>query len=376
MRIGNCSGYYGDRASAARELLDGGPLDVLTGDYLAEVTMYVLAKVRSRGRPGYAATFLGQLEDVLGVALDRGVRIVTNAGGLEPARLAEEVERLAARLGLAPSVAYLDGDDLLPRLGELRRDGVTLAHLDDPTRDLPGEPLTANAYLGGWGIVAALDAGADVVVCPRVTDASLVVGPAAWWFGWPRDAWDALAGAVVAGHLVECGTQVTGGNYSFFREIPRRERLGFPVAEVAADGSCVVTKEPGSGGAVTVGTVTEQLLYEIGGPRYRNPDVVARFDTVTLHQAGADRVAVRGARGEPAPATLKVGCHYVAGHRNTATVLLTGLDIDDKAVDVERQLVDRLGDAAAAARLRTELRRTDTPDATSQEGMTARLVIT
>ena len=291
IRIGNASGFYGDRFAAVREMLDGGELDVLTGDYLAELTMLILARDRAKDASlGYARTFLRQIEDCLGLALERGVTIVTNAGGLNPAGLAQALRELAGRLGLDAKIAHVEGDDLLPRAAELGFD----------------VPLTANAYLGGFGIAACIQAGADVVVTGRVTDASLVVGPAAAHFGWARDDYDALAGAVVAGHVIECGAQATGGNFSFFDEIADLRRPGFPIAEIAADGSCVITKHDGTGGAVTLDTVTAQLLYEIAGARYLGPDVTTRFDSIELTAAGPDRVRITGVRGEPPPPSLKV----------------------------------------------------------------------
>ena len=350
VRIANCSGFYGDRLAAAREMVEGGPVDVLTGDYLAELTMLILWRTRAkRPEAGYAATFLRQLEDILGTCLDRGIRVVTNAGGLNPAGCADAVRALADRLGLAARVAHIEGDDLLPRLADLQAAGHGLAHLDTgkALADLGVEPVTANAYLGGWGIAAALDAGADVVVCPRVTDAALVVGPAAWWHGWRLDDWDALAGAVVAGHVLECGAQATGGNYSFFTEVPGLEHPGFPLAEVDADGSSVITKHPGTGGEVSVGTVTAQLLYEIAGPAYANPDAVARFDTIHLTQDGPDRVRVSGVKGEPAPPTTKVCINYLGGFRNSATFVLTGLDLEAKAELVRRSLFAAIEGEAA-----------------------------
>jgi hypothetical protein len=346
LRIANCSGYYGDRLSAAREMVEGGPIDVLTGDYLAELTMLLLWKARRRDpEGGYALSFLAQMRDVLGTCLERGIKIVVNAGGLNPAGLAAKLRELAALGGLHPSVAHVEGDDLLGRLPELQARGHDLAHLATG-RPLAGsgvEPVTANAYLGGWGITQALRSGADVVICGRVTDASLVVGPAAWAFDWATDDWDALAGAVTAGHIIECGPQATGGNYSFFTEIPDPVHPGYPIAEVAADGSSVITKHPGTGGAVTVGTVTAQLLYEIDRPRYLNADVVARFDTVRLAQQGPDRVAVGGVIGEPAPASLKVCVNHRGGYRNAATFVLTGLDLDAKADFAEATLRDATG---------------------------------
>ena len=350
LRVGNASGFYGDRFDAMAELLGGGELDVLTGDYLAELTMLILGRDRLKDPSlGYAKTFVRQLETSLGTALDNGVRIVTNAGGLNPAGLAAAVRALADRLGLQVNVAHVEGDDLRERASEL---GL-------------GSALAANAYLGAWGIAQCLRSGADVVVTGRVTDASLVVGPAAAHFGWARTDWDTLAGAVVAGHVIECGPQATGGNYAFFTEIADLTRPGFPIAEVHADGTAVITKHPGTGGAVSIGTVTAQLLYEIGGARYAGPDVTARFDTVQLAQDGPDRVRIDGVRGEPPPPVLKVGLNALGGFRNEVTFVLTGLDIEAKAALVQRQL--------AGLDANWTLARTDHADADSQEAASALL---
>lgn len=353
LRIGNASGFYGDRFDAVREMLTGGPLDVLTGDYLAELTMLILGRDRLKNPDlGYAKTFLRQLEEGLGLAHERGVRIVANAGGLNPAGLAAAVRALAAKVGVPVSVAHVEGDDLMP----YGRDA-----------------LTANAYLGGAGITACLRAGADVVVTGRVTDAALVSGPAAWWFDWGPQEYDRLAGAVVAGHVLECGTQATGGNYSFFTRHDV-SRPGFPLAEIAEDGSSVITKHPGSGGAVTVGTVTAQLLYETQGVRYLGPDVTARLDTVRLSEAGPDRVAVCGVRGEAPPGTLKAGVTRIGGWRNEVVFVLTGLDIEEKAALVRAQLAELLAGVDSAE---WTLARTDHEDAGTQETASAllRLVV-
>ena len=342
LRIANCSGFYGDRGAAAREVVDAGPLDVLTGDWLAELTMLILARSRLKRGPGsgYARTFLDQMDDVLGRCLRRGIKVVSNAGGVDPAGLAAALQELAVRRGLRPRIAYVLGDDLVPRFDDLTAGGEPWLNLDtgEGFRDVGQPPLTANAYLGAFGIKAALDAGADVVVTGRVTDASLVVGPGAWYHRWTADDLDALAGATAAGHLVECGTQVTGGNFAFFAEVDGLSRLGFPVVELAADGSCVVTKQPATGGTVTEDTVTAQLLYEIDAPRYLGPDVVSRFDTAELRVVGADRVEVSGVVGEPPPARLKVALNYLGGFRNTVTFVLTGLDVERKAQIVVEQL--------------------------------------
>jgi Acyclic terpene utilisation family protein AtuA len=376
IRIANCSGFYGDRLSAAREMVEGGPIDVLTGDWLAELTMLILARTRASGGPGggYARSFVVQMEQVMGTCLDRGIKVVSNAGGLDPAGCAEAVSQVAERLGLAPTIAYVDGDDLLPRLGELTAAGVDLAHLDtgDPVGDT-SRFVSANAYLGCWGVVEALRRGADVVVTGRTTDAAVVCGPAAWHHGWARDDWDALAGAVVAGHVIECGTQATGGNYSFFAEVPGMTRVGFPWAEVAADGSSVIGKHEGSGGEVSVGTVTSQLLYEIGGPAYLGPDVTARFDTIRIELDGPDRVRLHGVRGEPPPSTLKVAMNELGGYRNDIAVALTGLDIEAKAQLVEDAFWEacpyKPGDFASVT---ARVVRTDKADpATNEEAVAA-----
>ena len=379
VRIANCSGFYGDRAAAAREMVEGGPIDVLTGDYLAELTMLILWKARQKDPgAGYARTFLGQFEQVIGTCLDRGITIVVNAGGLNPAGLAGQLREIAARLGLAPQIAHVEGDDLLGRIGELTEAGHALAHADtgEPLAKAGVTPVTANAYLGGWGIAAALQAGADVVVCPRVTDASLVVGPAAAWHGWGPAELDALAGAVVAGHVIECGPQAAGGNYPFLAELPDRRSPGFPVAEVAADGSSVITKHPGTGGLVSPGTVTAQLLYEVAEPAYANPDVVAHFDTIRLDADGPDRVRISGTRGSPPPQTLKVALNYLGGYRNTMTMVLTGLDIEEKAAWAQEMLFTALGGRERFAEVDARLIRTDRPDAPTNEQATAQLRIT
>ncbi|HTQ20645.1 acyclic terpene utilization AtuA family protein [Mycobacterium sp.] len=356
MRIGNCSGFYGDRLSAMHEMLTGGELDYVTGDYLAELTMLILGRDKMKNPDrGYAKTFLTQLEECLGLAVDRGVRIVANAGGLNPAGLADAVRALAQRLGIPARVAHVEGDDLLPRAAEL---GL-------------GTPLTANAYLGGWGIADCLTAGADVVVTGRVTDASVIVGSAAAHFGWGRTDYNQLAGAVVAGHIIECGVQATGGNFAFFTEVPDLTYAGFPLAEVYADGSSVITKHPGSGGLVSVDTVTAQLLYEITGARYANPDVTARMDSIELSADGPDRVRISGVVGEPPPPTYKVSLNSIGGFRNSMTFVLTGLDIEAKADLVRRQLEAAL--TVKPAELQWTLARTDHPDADTEEAASALL---
>ncbi|MCD2194904.1 DUF1446 domain-containing protein [Actinomycetospora endophytica] len=360
IRIGNISGFYGDRLGAAREMLDGGSVDLLCGDYLAELTMLILAKAQAKDPDGgYAKTFLTQMQDVLADCVARGVKVVSNAGGLNPAGLAAAI----TELGTGARVAYVEGDDLRGSLEEI-------------TPAVVGKPVSANAYFGGWGIAEALAAGADVVVTGRVTDASLVVGPAAWWHGWGREDFDALAGAVVAGHVIECGPQATGGNYAFLDEVTDRRYPGFPIAEVAADGSSVITKHPGTGGLVSVGTVTAQLLYEIAAPAYLGPDCTTHFDSISLSQEGEDRVRIAGVRGSAPPETLKVALNESGGYRNSMTLVLTGLDIEAKAAFAEQLLFEVLGGRDRFAEVDVRLLRFDSPDAPSNAEATAHLRIT
>ncbi|MCV6983228.1 DUF1446 domain-containing protein [Mycolicibacterium pulveris] len=336
-----------------REMLEGGPLDVLTGDYLAELTMWVLARVRTKGSgKGFADTFVEQVTDCRDLIAASGVRIVANAGGLAPEACAEALKPLGF------SVAYVDGDDVRGRTA------------------IPERAVTANAYLGGWGIAAALGAGAQIVVTGRVTDAAMVIGSAAWWHGWSAGDFDELAGALVAGHLLECGTQVTGGNYCFFQELSAvmdGRPLGFPIAEIASDGSSVITKHPGTGGAVTVGTVTAQLLYEIQGRHYANPDVTVDLRSIRLADAGPDRVRIDPVRGLAPPPTTKVAVNIVGGYRNSVTLLVPAPDVEAKTGLLRRQLEPALRHIDDVT---WRLDRTDQPDPGSAACAVASLTIT
>jgi hypothetical protein len=384
--IANCSGFYGDRLSAMREQLDGGHVDVITGDYLAELTMLILGRQKAKDpSAGYARTFVAQLEECLADALERGVRIVSNAGGLNPGGLAAAVREVAERLGVTVRIATVSGDDLISDWDTLVAAGKLVggeAPPVDASASAPGAaPLTANAYLGCSGIVRALEAGAQIVVTGRVTDASLVVGPAAWHHGWKPGHLDELAGATVAGHLLECGAQVTGGNFSLYADLldapgarpDLLDKIGFPLAEIAEDGSCVITKHPGTGGAVTVATVTEQLLYECTGIAYGGPDVISRFDTVTLTQEAPDRVSVTGARGERPGDWLKVATNRIGGYRSSMTVPIVGLDVERKAELLTRQLAEPL---SKASEVTVTLARTDHDDGQTEETASALLHFT
>ncbi|MFC5137323.1 acyclic terpene utilization AtuA family protein [Actinomycetospora rhizophila] len=359
--VANISGFYGDRLAAAREIVDAHlegrvHVDVLTGDWLAELTMGLLAKQRERGKGGWASTFVRQMQDVLADCLDAGILVVANAGGLDPAGCAAEIAAIDDRA----RVAWVGGDDVTDVVVGLPAEQTAHLETGEP---IPEKPLVANAYLGCRGIVSALEAGANVVVTGRVTDAAVVVGPAAWRHGWGAGDLDALAGAVVAGHVIECGAQATGGNFSFAGELPGTEHVGLPVAEIAVDGSAVITKAAGTGGAVTVETVTAQLLYEVDGPRYLTPDVSARLDTVTLSQDAPDRVRITGTRGEAPPDTVKVGAIVPAGWHNEMTFVLTGLDVEAKAEHALAALWAGVpGGRDAFDRVETRLLRADVPD--------------
>ncbi len=359
-------------------MVEGGPIDVLTGDYLAELTMTILyGQKQQRDTGGYVGTFLKQVKEVLVTCLERNIKIVTNAGGLNPSGMAAAIEEIAAELGVTARVAYIDGDDLMPRLSELQSKGEAFTNMDRgiPLADTENPTVTANAYLGAWGIKEALDQGADVVVCPRVTDAAVVIGPAAWKFNWQRSDYDALAGALAAGHIIECGAQATGGNYSFFQEVPSFHNVGYPIAEIAADGSFTITKHPGTGGLVSVGTVKAQLLYEISSPAYLNPDVIAHFDTLSIEQQGDDRVYVSGCRGSSPPPTHKVCINTVGGYRNGMDIILTGLDIEEKARVFTDTLFQSVGGKDQFDEVTLQLIRSDKEDPATNEEAYATLRI-
>ena len=377
IKIANCSGYYGDKLSAAKEMVEGGPIDVLTGDYLAELTMTILfnQKMQRGEDKGYVGTFLKQVKDVAESCKNKNIKIVTNAGGLNPSSMASEIETILRELKIDLQVAYIDGDDLMPRLADLNDQGEVFKNIDKniPLAESGYQTLTANAYLGAWGIKEALDKGADIVVCPRVTDAAVVIGPAAWKFNWQRTDYDALAGALAAGHIIECGCQATGGNYSFFKEVPSFDNVGYPIAEIENDGSFTITKHPGTGGLVSVGTVTAQLLYEIGSPAYINPDVIGHFDTLSIEQEDTDRVYVSGCRGSTPPSTHKACINLAGGYRNGMDLVLTGLDIEEKAEAFTNALFNSVGGKDQFDEVSINLHRTDKENPNSNEEAMATL---
>jgi len=379
IKIANCSGYYGDKLSAAKELVDGGPIDVLTGDYLAELTMAILygQKIQRGDDKGYVGTFLKQIKEVAASCKEKKIKIVSNAGGLNPKSMAAEIEKILNELSIDLKVAYIDGDDLIPRIPELKKNGEEFSNIEKniPLEESGCEPLTANAYLGAWGIKEALDNGADIIVCPRVTDAAVVIGPAAWKFKWNRNDYDALAGALAAGHIIECGCQATGGNYSFFKEIDSFDNVGYPIAEIQEDGSFFITKHPNTGGLVSKGTVTAQLLYEISSPAYINPDVVAHFDTLKIVDVEKDKVFVSGCRGSSPPKEHKVCINLSGGFRNGMEIMLTGLDIEEKANVFTNTLFNSVGGKEQFDEVSIQLHRTDKDNANTNEEAMASLVI-
>ncbi|OUS92119.1 acyclic terpene utilization AtuA family protein [Rhodococcus sp. NCIMB 12038] len=345
LRIGQFSAYYGDRDSAMAELIDS-DCQVLTGDYLAELTMLVLRKNQLRGGVGYAEGFIDQVKSNLSSIAERKIKLITNAGGLEPEACAAKLRVVCAQLGVDLRIASITGDDQLHHLDNLREHGARFQHIDTGEElDVDSRPiLTANAYLGAWPIVEALERGADIVICPRVTDAALVIGASAWHFGWKVDDLDQLAGSLVAGHIIECGCQATGGNYSNFDEFDDLGLPGMPIAEINGDGSCTITKSANSGGVVDVGTVTAQLLYEVGSPLYHNPDVIADLSTVTLTNEGPNRVRVDATRGLAPTDQLKLSLAFEGGYRNQVTVGLTGGRIEAKEAWLRRQVASEVGD--------------------------------
>lgn len=379
IKIANCSGFYGDKLSAAKELVDGGPIDVLTGDYLAELTMTILysQKLQRGEDKGYVGTFLKQIKEIAKTCNEKNIKIVTNAGGLNPKSMASEIEKILIDQSIEMKVAYIDGDDLLPKMDSLMDEGEKFMNIDKniSLKDSGYSPLTSNIYLGAWGIKEALDHDADIVVCPRVTDAAVVIGPAAWKFNWKRNDYDALAGALAAGHIIECGCQATGGNYSFFKEVPSFDNVGYPIAEIFEDGSFNITKHPNTGGLVSKGTVTAQLLYEISSPAYINPDVISHFDTLKIEEIAKDKVHISGCRGSSPPKDHKVCINLAGGFRNGMEIILTGIDIDEKAKVFTDALFNSVGGQDQFEEVSIQLHRTDKENPITNEEAMASLVI-
>ena len=337
--IANCGGFWGDDPTAARRQVEGGPVDYLVMDYLAEVTMAILQKQRQR-RPeaGYATDFVAQLRDVLPACVERGIKVISNAGGVNPLACKAAVEKLADELGIGDRVrvGVVLGDDIYERLDDLMAGGETLSNMDtgSPLIDERANVLSANVYLGAVPVVKALELGANVVITGRVTDTGVTLAPMIYEFGWAADDWNRLAAGIVAGHIIECGTQCTGGNFTDWHKVKSYSNLGFPLVEVVPDGTFTVTKHPGTGGLVSVHTVSEQLLYEMGAPQYLAPDCIARFDSIRLTQDGPDRVKVSDIVGEPPPEKLKVSISFAHGYRAFGRLIVSGPDALAKAEKV------------------------------------------
>jgi hypothetical protein len=329
VRIGNGQGFWGDNIDAPVELLRGGPVDYIGMDYLAEVTLSIMMRQKLKDpRLGYATDFIDFVRRVLPELQERNVRVLTNAGGLNPRACRERIFEVARELGVSGlRVGVVEGDDVLPRLPELVAAGHELANMDtgEPIAPLLERFTSANAYLGARPVVEALEGGALIVLCGRVTDTALALAPAIHEFGWGPEDWDRLAAGTIAGHVLECGPQCTGGNFSRWWEVPDLWNVGYPLVEMAADGGFVVTKHPGTGGMVTIDTVAEQLLYEMGDPReYITPDGIADFTTIRLAQEGHDRVRVHGIAGRPKTPFLKISASYLAGFKASGQVTVSG----------------------------------------------------
>lgn len=333
--IANASGFWGDEAAAVRRQVMGGPIHYLTMDYLAEITMIILGRQKAESEAaGYARDFVSHVDGVFDEIVSRGITVIANAGGINPGACARAVEEIMEKKGVRLPIAVVDGDDLMPDLRRLADEGVEFRHLDsgEPIGERLARVNSANAYIGARPIVAALAKGARIVITGRTYDAASVVAPIVYEFGWSWEDWNKLAAALLAGHMIECGAQVTGGNYSLWRDVASYEQMGFPLVEVESDGSFTLTKHPGTGGVVNKSTVTEQVLYEIGDPRaYASPDVVADFTSFELEETGPDRVRVSGVRGRAPSDSLKVSMTYEAGYKMSASVIVSGPDAVAKA---------------------------------------------
>ncbi|KAI9021368.1 hypothetical protein DFJ74DRAFT_121882 [Hyaloraphidium curvatum] len=362
VRIGNWHGYAGDWSKGLSTQLEnsgmpGTPthLDFVNGDYLAEGTFGIVANLKLNGQPTdlFHQFFLGDLSKSVHLLKEKKIRMVTNAGGDECEKLARGVRDLLASKGLDLTVATVDGDALSPEdIARLQSEGCGFDNLDAKGQTLAGylaenkhkKLLSGNAYMGGFGIAAALRGGADIVICGRVTDASLTAGIGAYWFDWQQNQYDVLASAVLVGHVIECSGHCTGGNFSGFLTLPGIEAVGYPVAELDRDGSAVITKFEGTGGAVTTDTVLAQIVYEIQGRYYLNPDATVDLSTVHLEQVGKDRVRIHGIKGLPPPPTTKVGINIFGGYELELYTGAVGLDVDIKFETLKKQVLADVAD--------------------------------
>ncbi|MDH4156744.1 MAG: DUF1446 domain-containing protein [candidate division Zixibacteria bacterium] len=335
IRIGNAGGYWGDDLAALRRQLSGGPLDYITMDFLAEITMSILQRQR-KNHPalGYAVDFLDQLDDCLELIVRKKVRVISSAGGINPIGLGRKIIEMARGKGLDIKVGVVYGDDIVNHLYELTAAGERFTNMETGEDFFKVRPRisSANIYLGAEPVVKALEAGCHIIVTGRVTDTGLTLAPMIYEFGWAMDDWDKMASGIVAGHIIECGCQASGGNLTDWSEIKSFNNMGYPIVEMESSGEFVVTKHPGTGGVVSEKTVKEQLVYEMGDPaNYISPDGVARFDTISLAAEGRDRVRISGVKGRPEPDYLKVSMSYEDGWKANGAVLVSGPDVFKKA---------------------------------------------
>ncbi|HEU4988341.1 MAG: DUF1446 domain-containing protein [Gemmatimonadota bacterium] len=349
VRVASGQGFWGDWLEAPRRQVEGGPVDYLMLDYLAEVTMSILQKQKERDpKMGYARDFIGAVESVLPAVVERGVRVIANAGGVNPVACAEAVRAVAAKTGVEDrlKIGVVTGDDLLPALDALIAGGHALANMEtgEPLSTVRDRVLSANAYIGSVPIVEALGRGANIVITGRSTDTALTMAPLRYEFGWKSDDWNRLAAGIIAGHIIECGAQCSGGNCLYdWRSIPDLANVGYPIVEARADGTFVVTKHAGTGGRIDVHSVTEQLVYEMGDPHsYITPDVVADFSSIHLEQAGENRVRVFGIQGREATDKLKVSIAYRDGYKAVGSLVYAWPDALEKAQLADRVLRERL----------------------------------
>ncbi|HEY4131309.1 MAG TPA: acyclic terpene utilization AtuA family protein [Gemmatimonadaceae bacterium] len=353
VRVASGQGFWGDWLEAPRRQVEGGDVDYLMLDYLAEVTMSILQKQKERDpNMGYARDFVGAMDSVMEAVAKRGVRVIANAGGVNPPACAAAIRAVAQKRGVSDAIkiGVVTGDDLLPRIDELISQGHALANMEtgEPLSKVRDRVLSANAYIGSTPIIEALGKGANVVITGRSTDTALTMAPLRYEFGWGAEDWDRLAAGIIAGHIIECGAQCSGGNCLYdWRNIPDLANIGYPIVEASADGTFYVVKHPNTGGRISVPSVTEQCVYEMGDPNsYITPDVIADFTTIHLEQAGENRVKVFGIKGRPATDKLKVSIAYRSGYKAVGTLVYSWPDAYDKAKvadQVLRTRLDRLG---------------------------------
>jgi hypothetical protein len=363
IRIGNGQGVWGDNVDAPVELLRGGPIDYIGMDYLAEVTLSIMMRQKLKNpKLGYATDFIGFIRRVLPELKDRNVRILTNAGGLNPKACRSRILELARESGIKGlRVGVVEGDDLLPRLKDLIAAGHPLKNMDtgEPLAPVVEKVMSANAYLGAKPVVEALDQGAHIVLCGRITDTALALAPMIHEFRWNEKDWNLMAAGTIAGHIIECGAQCTGGNFSRWWEVPDLWNAGYPIVEAREDGTFVVTKHEGTGGMVTVDTVSEQLVYEMGDPTsYLTPDVTADFTSIRVRQDGRDRVEVSGIEGRPNTPFLKVSASYLAGYKASGQITVSGPRAVEKAqlaADIVWKRLERAGVVFEPEERETEL---------------------